>query len=102
MEVPNVVKAYQKYHDKGFEIIGVSLDQAGDKDKVTAYMKDNGMAWRQYYDGQYWTNKLAVKYGIQSIPAAYLLDRTGKIVAKGEAIRGEGLEPAIVKALGLN
>jgi thiol-disulfide isomerase/thioredoxin len=101
-EVPNVVKAYEKYHDKGFEIIGISLDQEGDKDKLTTYMKDNKMAWRQFYDGKYWSNKLAVKYGIQSIPQAFLLDRDGKIIAKGEAIRGEALEPAIAKALGIN
>ncbi|MGA3181193.1 MAG: TlpA disulfide reductase family protein [Terracidiphilus sp.] len=101
-EVPNVVKAYQKYHDKGFEIIGISLDQAGAKDKLTTFMKDNNMAWRQYYDGGFWTNKLAVKYGIQSIPQAFLLDRDGKILAQGESIRGDALDPAIAKALGIN
>jgi thiol-disulfide isomerase/thioredoxin len=101
-EVPNVVKAYQKYHDKGFEIIGISLDQADAKDKLTAYMKENNMTWHQYYDGGYWTNALAVKYGIQAIPAGFLLGRDGKILAKGDTIRGEGLEPAIVKALGAN
>jgi thiol-disulfide isomerase/thioredoxin len=101
-EVPNVVKAYQKYHDKGFEIIGISLDQADAKDKLLAYMKDSNMTWRQYYDGGYWTNALAVKYGIQAIPAGFLLGRDGKILAKGDAIRGEGLEPALVKALGAN
>jgi thiol-disulfide isomerase/thioredoxin len=101
-EVPNVVSAYEKYHDKGFEIIGISLDKAEDKDKLTAYMKDNKMPWRQYFDGKFWANELAVKYGIQSIPSSFLLGRDGKIVAKGDDIRGENLAPAIVKALGVN
>lgn len=52
--------------------------------------------------GRTWTNKLAVKYGIDSIPAGFLLDRDGKIIARGDSIRGPGLEPAIAKALGAN
>ena len=99
-EVPNVVKAYEKYHAQGFEIIGVSLDREGDKDKVIAFTKDHNMPWRQYYDGKYWTNDLAVKYGINSIPATFLLDGSGKIIAKN--VRGEALDPAVKKALGLN
>ena len=98
-EVPNVVKTYQKYHDKGFEIIGVSLDHQGDKDKLIAFTKDHNMPWRQYFDGGFWTNQLAVKYGIQSIPATFLLDTEGKIIAKN--VRGEALEPAVAKALGV-
>jgi thiol-disulfide isomerase/thioredoxin len=101
-EVPNVVAAYEKYHDKGFEIIGVSLDHAEDKDKLLAYMKENKMPWRQYFDGKFWSNDLAVKYGIQSIPQSFLLDRSGKILAKGDDLRGEKLAPAIAKALGIN
>ncbi len=101
-EVPNVAAVYQKYHDKGFEIIGISLDREGDKDKLISFTKEHNMPWRQYFDGQYWTNQLAVKYGIQSIPAAFLLDASGKIIAKGEAIRGPALEPAVKKALGVN
>jgi len=99
-EIPNVVKAYEKYHDQGFEIIGISLDRAADRETLVNFTKTNKMPWRQYFDGGYWTNKLAVKYGIQSIPAAFLLDRDGKIVAKGEDVRGEALEPAVAKALG--
>jgi thiol-disulfide isomerase/thioredoxin len=101
-EVPNVAKVYEKYHDKGFEIIGVSLDQDGNKDKLISFTKEHNMPWRQYFDGKFWNNDLAVKYGIRSIPAAYLLDGTGKIIAKGGGIRGEGLEPAVQKALGSN
>ncbi|MGD1086861.1 MAG: thioredoxin family protein [Verrucomicrobiota bacterium] len=87
---------------KGFEIIGISLDRAADKETLVNFTKTNNMPWRQYFDGGFWTNKLAVKYGIQSIPAAFLLDREGKIIAKGEDVRGPALEPAVAKALGAN
>jgi thiol-disulfide isomerase/thioredoxin len=98
-EVPNVVAAYQKYHDKGFEIIGVSLDREGDKAKVISFTKDHNMPWQQFYDGKYWSNELAVKYGVRSIPATYLLDGSGNIIAKN--VRGEALEPAVKQALGI-
>ena len=96
MELPNVIAAYKKYHDQGFEIIGVSLDQ--DQAKLTGFTKSMNMTWRQYFDGQGWGNKLAVKYGIESIPATYLLDGNGKII--GRDLRGGDLMQAVAKALG--
>ena len=98
-EVPNVADVYQKYHDKGFEIIGVSLDKEGDKGKLATFIKEHHMPWRQFYDGKFWQNELAIKYGIHSIPATYLLDGSGKIIAKNA--RGDTLEPAVKKALGI-
>jgi peroxiredoxin len=95
-ELPNVLKTYEKYHDKGFDIIGISLDQA--KDKLTKFIEDKKMPWRQYFDGLGWQNKLGAKYGVNSIPATYLLDKEGKIIAKN--LRGEALEKAVAKALG--
>jgi thiol-disulfide isomerase/thioredoxin len=95
-EIPNVVATYGKYHGKRFEIIGVSLDQ--DQQKLLNFTKQNNMIWPQFFDGQGWNNKLAVKYGIESIPATFLLDGNGKII--GKDLRGEGLEQAIAKALG--
>jgi len=94
-EIPNVVATYQKYHDKGFEIIGVSLDQ--DQGKLLNFIKENNMTWQQYFDGQGWGNKLAVKYGIDSIPMTFLLDGNGKIIGKG--LRGEELTDAVANAL---
>ena len=94
-EIPNVVATYKKYHDRGFDIIGVSLDQ--DQGKLLSYIKEHEMAWPQFFDGQGWQNKLAVKYGIQSIPATYLLDGNGVIIASD--VRGEALEQAVSKAL---
>lgn len=94
-ELPNVIAAYQKHHADGFDIVGVSLDQ--DKSKLLDFTKEQNMAWPQFFDGQGWSNKLAVKYGIQSIPASYLLDGDGKII--GKDLRGDALEPAVATAL---
>jgi peroxiredoxin len=97
-EVPNVVSVYNKYHGKGFEIIGISLDRQQDQAKLESYTKENNMPWQQFFDGQYWNNKLSTKYGVNSIPATYLLDGEGKIIGKN--LRGDALEAAVAKALG--
>ena len=95
-ELPSVKKTYEKHQGKGFDIVGISLDS--DKDKLTGFLEKNSMPWRQYFDGQGWKNKLAQQYGINSIPATYLLDATGKVIAKN--LRGPDLEAAVAKALG--
>lgn len=97
-ELPNVIKTYEKNHDKGFEIIGVSLDQ--DEQKLKSFTADRKMTWQQYFDGKGWGNKLAQKYGIQSIPATFLVDGDGKII--GRDLRGEALDEAVGKALAKN
>jgi peroxiredoxin len=97
-ELPHVLAAYRKYHDQGFEIIGVSLDQ--DQEKLTGFTKAMNMTWPQFFDGQGWQNKLAVKYGIESIPATFLLDGKGNIIGKN--LRGEELPAAVARALAKN
>jgi peroxiredoxin len=94
-ELPNVLKTYEKYHGKGFEIVGVSLDN--DKSKLTSFIKAKNMTWQQFFDGQGWKNKVAEKYTVQSIPATYLVDKEGKLIAKN--LRGDALEQAVGKAL---
>lgn len=94
-ELPNVVAAYKKYHTKGFDIIGISLDQ--DRDKLTSFIQSNNMTWPQFFDGKGWNNQLAVKYGVESIPATVLIDGQGNIIARD--LRGEALEAALEKAL---
>lgn len=94
-EIPNVVATYQKYHDKGFEIIGISLDS--DQQKLLDFIKENNMTWPQYFDGQEWDNKLGVKYGIDSIPMCYLLDGNGKII--GKDLRGQDLTDMVAAAI---
>ncbi len=98
-EMPNVIAAYNKYHAKGFEIIGVSLDDEASNGKASllAFTQKNQMPWQQYYDGKHWQTALSVKYGINSIPASYLLDGDGNIIAVSP--RGAALAPAIEKAL---
>lgn len=95
-ELPNVLEAYKKYHDKGFEVIGISLDK--DEAKFKAFIAEKGMSWPHYFDGLGWGSKLGQKYSIESIPATYLLDREGKIIAKG--LRGPALLAELEKQLG--
>jgi len=94
-ELPSVIKAYNKHHADGFEIIGISLDM--DEQKLKSFLKTKEIPWAQYFDGKGWQNKLAAKYGIGSVPATFLLDRQGKII--GQDLRGEALEEALTKAL---
>jgi len=94
-ELPNVVKAYKAHHKHGLEVISVSLDD--DAQKLAAFTKAHHMPWPQYCDGLMWQNKLAVKYGVTSIPATYLLDGQGNIIAKN--LRGEELEEKVAEAL---
>lgn len=98
-EVPNIVRTYNKYHGQGLEIVGVSLDREGDKEKLISYTKENKMPWRQVYDGKYWQAAMAQAYGVQSIPFSVLVGRDGKIIAVGDKLRGEDLEPAVKAAL---
>jgi thiol-disulfide isomerase/thioredoxin len=87
-EVPNVVATYKKLHEKGFEIIGISLDQ--DKAKLEEFVKSKGMTWAQHFDGKGW------KYGINSIPAMWLIDKKGMIVSMNARA---GLEEKVEKYL---
>jgi len=94
-ELPNVIATYQKYHDKGFDIVGVSLDE--DQPALERFLKENNITWQQFYDGKKWDNKLAVKYGVNVTPTDYLLDGDGKII--GMNLRGPALEAAVAEAL---
>ncbi|WP_291909680.1 TlpA disulfide reductase family protein [Chitinophaga sp. CB10] len=94
-ENPNVVKAYNKYKDKNFTILGVSLDQ--DKDRWLRAITQDGLAWTQVSDLKGWGNEVAVQYGIQSIPSNFLIDPTGKIIARN--LRGEALEAKLAELL---
>ena len=86
-EMPNVVANYKKYHDKGFEIVGVSFDSKGDVWKKA--VSELGMTWPQMSDLKGWESAGAKVYGITSIPASVLLDAEGKII--GMNLRGEAL-----------
>ena len=94
-ELPNVLKAYEEYHPKGFEIIGISLDKS--RDALTGFIKEKNMPWAQYFDGLGWNNKLGEQCGIHSIPATFLLDGEGKIIAKN--LRGPALAEKLAALL---
>jgi len=96
MENPNIVKTYNKYKDKNFTILGVSLDQQ--RDAWIQAIKKDGLQWYHVSDLQYWNNAVAQLYRINSIPGNFLVDPSGKIVAKD--LHGEELEKTLRKFLG--
>ncbi|AFD06227.1 TlpA disulfide reductase family protein [Solitalea canadensis] len=95
-ENPNVVKLYEKYHAKGFNILGVSLDRDGEKWKKA--IADDKLTWGHISDLKYWQSEYAAMYGVQGIPATFLLDANGKIVGKN--LRGEELAKKLEELLG--
>jgi thiol-disulfide isomerase/thioredoxin len=76
-ELPNVKKAYADLHDKGFEIVGVSFDQ--DCDALKKFVEKQKMAWPQFCDGGGWQNAINKDFGINAIPAMYLVDKKGNL-----------------------
>jgi len=90
-ENPNVVKTYNAYKNKKFTVLGVSLDQ--DKARWLEAIKKDGLAWAHVSDLKYWNNEVAVKFGIQSIPASFLIDPQGVII--GRDLRGDDLVKAL-------
>ena len=87
-EFPDVMAAYQKYHARGLEIVGVSLDD--DHDALMGFTKKHAMPWPQLFDGKGWNTPYAVNYGVRGIPEMWLVDRDGKVVAAG--LHGSQLE----------
>lgn len=75
--VPEVVEAYGKFKDRGFEIVGISLDEK--KDALLKFTKEHKMPWPQFFDGKGWDNQIAKQFKIQSVPTMWLLDREGKL-----------------------
>ncbi len=114
-EIPHIKEVYAKYHALGFEVVGISLENAGvpanatpaqaeaklaaARAKLLAFVQENGMPWPQYFDGTGWKNPYTTRYGIRGIPAMYLLDQEGK-VAKMDT-RGGKLEVEVRRLLGL-
>ena len=94
-ENPNLVNAYNKFKEKNFTVLGVSLDRS--KEAWLKAVKDDQLTWTQVSDLKWWSNEVAVKYKIQSIPQNYLLDPEGKIIAKN--LRGPALHATLSKLL---
>ena len=96
-ELPHVLDTYAKHHAAGFEILGISLDRDGDREKLVNPMTEKGMTWRQVYDGKYWEAEIAQLYDVQSIPFTLLIGKDGKVA--GTNLRGKKLEEAVAEAL---
>lgn len=97
-ENPNVVRVYQKYHDKGLNIISVSLDREGQKDRWLKAIEDDKMTWAHVSNLKFWQDPIAKMYNVRSIPATFLLDENGTIIDKN--LRGQALEAKIASLLG--
>jgi peroxiredoxin len=94
-ENPNVVRMYYKFKDKGFDIFSVSLDQ--EKTSWVNAIEKDGLPWHHVSDLQHWNSAAAAAYGVQGIPATFLLDKEGKVIAK--YLRGEELEKKLEEIL---
>jgi peroxiredoxin len=94
-ENPNVVAAYEKFKNKNFTILGVSLDK--DKDKWQEAVTKDKLNWNHVSDLQGWESSVAALYGVQSIPANFLIDPSGKIIAAD--LRGNDLERVLSNKL---
>ena len=94
--IPDLKRTYNKMHARGFEIIGISLENRKGPKELLAYVKKNGMPWPQYHDGQHWSNKIALSYGVQGIPTMFLIDKKGNLVDFDATI---GLEAKVQKLL---
>ncbi len=97
VENPNVVAVYEKYHDKGLNIISISLDRPGQKDRWIKAIKDDNMNWHHVSNLQFWKEPIAQQYNVRSIPATFLLDENGKIIGKN--LRGSALGNKIASLL---
>jgi thiol-disulfide isomerase/thioredoxin len=97
MENPNVVNVYNKYHDKGLNIISVSLDKAGQKERWLKAIEDDKMDWYHVSNLKFWQDPIAKQYRVRSIPATFLLDEKGNIIDKN--LRGPALEAKIASLL---
>ena len=94
-ENPNVVRLYNQYKNKGFEILGVSLDK--DKGQWLQAIEQDKLTWKHVSDLKGWRNEAAQTYHVSSIPATFLLDGSGKIIAKN--LRGRSLEAKLAELL---
>ena len=96
-ENPNVVKAFARFKDKNFTVLGVSLDRPGEKDNWMKAIKDDNLTWTHVSDLQFWSSPVVALYGFDGIPFNVLVDPSGKVVA--ESLHGSQLETKLAEVL---
>ena len=97
-DTPNVKKVYDAYKDKGFEVIGISLDN--DEKMLRDHLKKHEIPWRQVYSGKRWDSPIPQQYGIRNIPAGWLIDRDGTLISQQAS--GVLLEQVVSEAMEVN
>lgn len=97
-ENPNVVRTFNKYKDRNFTVLGVSLDRPNAKDKWLAAIHKDGLTWTHVSDLKFWDCEIAKLYGVQAIPQNFLLDPNGKVIAKN--LRGDALDAKLAEVIG--
>jgi len=99
-EIPNMKKAYEQWHDQGFEILGVSFDQEGMEERLTEFLAEQELPWNQIYEGKGWETTLGQQHDVSGIPFVLLVDGdSGKILGTSRELRGEGLADYVGKML---
>lgn len=96
-ELPLLRRLYDKYHTRGLEMVGISLDQEEKRNEFLRICKENGVDWPQSFEGKGSNNAYAKKYGVTGLPALFLLDENGLVLST--TLRGEALEREIAKRL---
>lgn len=96
-EAPALVRAYERYHTSGFDIVGVALD-ASDDDSVRQAARRLGFTWEQVHDGSF-DGPLAQRFGVETVPFTLLLNQRGVVCARGEEARGEALDKNVAQLL---
>jgi len=94
-ENPDLLKIYEKYKTKGFQIVAISLDK--DKEKWQSAIEKDGLSWSNFCDFEVWESKAALMYGVYAVPENFLIDKNGKIVARN--IRGEKLNEKLAELI---
>jgi thiol-disulfide isomerase/thioredoxin len=99
-ETPHMKELYAKYRDQGVEFIGVSLDQPKEKgglDSLKKYVKENGIEWPQYYQGNYWKSEFSTGWGIDAIPRVFIVDQDGKLYSVTAGGKLDTMIPELLK-----
>jgi thiol-disulfide isomerase/thioredoxin len=99
-EMPKMKELYAKYRDQGVEFIGVSLDmpvERGGLESLKKFVKENGITWPQYYQGNFWQSEFSSSWKINSIPRVFVVDQAGKLHSVDARGKLETIIPALLK-----